>query len=80
MSFDASRPEHDPVYGDERILDLVIDDFNTRAAAGYKKYGTYLMSHNGRNALLDAYQEAIDLVMYLRQLIIEMGYDVNEQE
>jgi hypothetical protein len=30
-----------------------------------------LQAHNGRNALIDAYQEALDLVVYLRQAIEE---------
>jgi hypothetical protein len=38
---------------------------------GHKKYGTYLHTFNGRDPLWDAYQEAIDLVMYLRQVILE---------
>jgi hypothetical protein len=42
-----------------------------RAEAGKKKYGVYLQTHNGRDALWDAYQEALDLVMYLRQRILE---------
>jgi len=36
-----------------------------------QKYGTYLQTHNGRDALWDAYQEAMDLCMYLRQAILE---------
>lgn len=36
-----------------------------------KKYGGYLETNNGRSALWDAYQEAIDLVMYLRQRMLE---------
>lgn len=30
-----------------------------------------LQPHNGRNALIDAYQEALDLVVYLRQALEE---------
>jgi len=37
------------------------------------KYHTYLLTHNGRDALIDAYQEALDLAMYLRQAIEERG-------
>ena len=42
-----------------------------RAEAGQKKYGTMLRVHNGRDPLWDAYQEALDLSMYLRQAILE---------
>ena len=53
------------------ITSLVIKDFQTRADFGEKKYGTWLKAHNGRDALMDAYQEALDLCVYLRQAIEE---------
>lgn len=53
------------------IQDLVIADIETRKAVGLRRYGTVLQPHNGRNALLDAYEEAIDLAVYLRQLLYE---------
>jgi len=49
----------------------VMADLTERAEVGKKRYGTYLQPNNGRDALLDAYQEAQDLVMYLAQLIME---------
>lgn len=42
-----------------------------RADFGKDKYGTFLRTGNGRNALVDAYQEALDLCMYLKQLLME---------
>lgn len=69
--FDASVHEPDPIPGKVVILDLVKKDLIDRAETGNKKYGTYLMSHNGRDALMDAYQEVLDLAMYLRQKIYE---------
>lgn len=48
-----------------------MDDFRERADSGREKYGTYLEAFNGRDPLWDAYQEAIDLAMYLRQAIME---------
>lgn len=69
-----SKPdEHEPApTGDGQvILDLVMKDFDDRADAGKRKYGTFLRAHNGRDALMDAYQEAVDLCMYLRQVIYE---------
>ena len=68
---DVTRPQQDPREGKTAILPLVIDDLNARATAGAMKYGTVLKSDNGRDALVDAYQEAQDLVMYLRQAIQE---------
>ncbi len=55
----------------EIVLKHVIQDLKDRAEMGKAKYGTYLRAHNGRNALWDAYQEALDLVMYLRQKLLE---------
>ena len=43
-----------------------------RDNVGRAKYGTPLQAFNGRNAIVDAYQEALDLVVYLRQVIEEM--------
>jgi hypothetical protein len=46
-------------------------DIEARVAKGTKEYGEPLTSHNGRDALWDAYEEALDLAMYLRQAIEE---------
>lgn len=66
-----------PQPGKTKILDLVLSDLQERAEQGHKKYGCYLQSHNGRDALQDAYEEALDLAMYLRQAIEEKkAFDV----
>lgn len=49
----------------------VIEDMKARNAFGAKKYGTPLQPFNGRNALVDAYQECLDLCVYLKQRILE---------
>lgn len=46
-------------------------DMQQRAQLGAAHYGTYLRVHNGRHPLVDAYQEAIDLIFYLVQDEIE---------
>lgn len=51
------------------ILGMVLADLTNRALEGREKYGEALKANNGRNALWDAYQEALDLTMYLRQAI-----------
>lgn len=62
------RPNHrDP------IVDLVQQDLTDRKALGISKYGTPLQAFNGRSALLDAYEEVLDLACYLRQLLEEVG-------
>lgn len=53
------------------VLHRVMEDLEARAEKGKARYGTYLKTHNGRDALVDAYQEALDLVMYLAQAIME---------
>ncbi|MDD5650438.1 MAG: hypothetical protein PHF86_08500 [Candidatus Nanoarchaeia archaeon] len=69
----AALHEPDPIKTEKsiKVLDLVEKDLKDRAEQGNKKYDTYLLTHNGRNSLMDAYQEALDLVMYLRQAIYE---------
>lgn len=51
--------------------DLVIADLNERKAMGLKKYNTLLQPMNGRDSLVDAYQEVLDLAAYLRNEIAE---------
>ncbi len=53
------------------IIELVKQDLIDRSEMGKLKYGEKLKPFNGRNALVDAYQEALDLCMYLRQAIYE---------
>jgi hypothetical protein len=50
---------------------LVIADMEKRNAFGVAKYGTPLQPFNGRDALQDAYEEILDLCVYLRQSIYE---------
>ena len=69
-----SAPEPDPALSDSRpIWDLVVEDMQERDRTGRKKYGTPLQAGNGRDPLIDAYQEALDLCVYLRQAIEERG-------
>lgn len=53
------------------IHDLLTADIQARKELGTRRYGTPLQAHNGRDALLDAYQECLDLAVYLRQLLAE---------
>jgi len=54
------------------VWDLVIEDMQERDKLGKERYGTRLQGHNGRDALIDAYQEALDLVVFLRQKLYEI--------
>lgn len=53
------------------VWDLVMQDMQKRNEFGIKKYGTPLQAFNGRDVLQDAYEEALDLAVYLRQAIEE---------
>ena len=61
--------------GGRPIWELVIADMAERDQVGRRRCGTPLQAHNGRDALVDAYQEALDLVVYLRQAIEERDAD-----
>ena len=53
------------------IQGMVISDLMERTKVGIQRYGTPLQAHNGRDALRDAYEEALDLTCYLRQCLAE---------
>lgn len=73
MSDAATAKQAKPSGSGNPILGMVLADLTNRALEGKEKYGEPLKAHNGRNALWDAYQEALDLTMYLRQLIQEQA-------
>jgi hypothetical protein len=54
------------------IQPLVVADLLDRLKVGVQRYGTGLQPFNGRSALRDAYEEALDLACYLRQAIYEV--------
>lgn len=68
---EVSEHQPKPKPGQDTVLNNVLFDLIERANTGRQKYGTLLQTNNGRDALMDAYQEALDLVMYLRQAILE---------
>lgn len=68
---DPTRVQAAPLPGDTPVWDLVIEDMRKRDHLGRAKYGTPLQTNNGRDFLLDAYQEALDLTVYLRGAIEE---------
>lgn len=53
------------------IHNLVQYDLSKRLRVGIETYGKPLRAHNGRDALRDAYEEALDLACYLRQALYE---------
>lgn len=65
---DAKCPKCHPP---KSIQDLVIADMEKRKEIGMKTYGTLVYKNNGRDALKDAYEEALDLCIYLKQAMEE---------
>lgn len=76
----AATPQDMPQSGQKTVLPYVLQDLTDRADYGKACYGTYLQTHNGRSALWDAYQEALDLVMYLRQALLEIEESANNND
>lgn len=78
VSYVATADLPAPVPDGQRVLDLVLADLwatspveqqvgqhlKARAEKGLWKYGHYLHTQDGRPPLVDAYQEALDLLMY----------------
>jgi hypothetical protein len=54
------------------VWDLVIADMKARDAEGRRKYSVPLQPMNGRHALIDGYQEILDLAAYTRQTMEEL--------
>lgn len=53
------------------VWPLVMVDMAGRDKLGRERYGTPLQPHNGRDTLRDAYEEALDLAVYLRTAMYE---------
>lgn len=53
------------------VAHLLVTDMVERDAMGTKKHGTQLQAHNGRDPLIDAYQECLDMCVYLKQAAVE---------
>lgn len=69
----AQIVDQPPPVANERpaVADLVIADIEERKRLGIERYGVALQPHNGRDALVDHYQELLDGVKYIRQEIEE---------
>lgn len=65
-----------PVPNDQPdIQSQVVADIEQRRQLGIDRYGTALQPFNGRDVDQDAYEEAMDLTMYLKQRMIERTDD-----
>jgi hypothetical protein len=63
---DGSRPE---------LIESVLLDMRERDTLGRERYGKPLTSGNGRDHLIDAYQECLDASVYLANELDEHGAD-----
>lgn len=55
-------------------------DVEARDRLGAERYGQRLRVHNGRDALLDSYQEALDLWVYLSQSLLRAQHAMSADE
>lgn len=53
------------------VHSVLAAELRKRAQHGRRKYGDSLHTHNGRDALRDAWEEAIDLMAYTMQMRLE---------
>ena len=60
-------------YGTCGVIDIVLDDMRARDRIGRERYNVPLTAGNGRDHLIDAAQEALDLVVYLAAELDERG-------
>lgn len=67
--FEDQPPPNKSIYPE--VYQLLTEDLETRYRIGMQRYGKALQPFNGRDALRDAYEEAIDLAFYIRQAIYE---------
>lgn len=71
VDLNAPEPPPIPVPGATPIWQLVIEDMKHRHEMGVAKYGQPLVARDGRKSLSVAYQEALDLAVYIRKEIRE---------
>ena len=56
---------------DKNITDMVIEDLRGREALGKAKYGKALLPFDGRDTLLDLYEELLDACHYIKKEMVE---------
>ena len=56
---------------DKTIIERLIEDIQGRDTVGRAKYGKPLLPFDGRRTLRDAYEEALDLAVYVRKEMVE---------
>ena len=72
----AAVPEPAPTGSGTPVTPVLVELILQRDAMGRAKYGTPLKTRNGRDALVDALQESLDLNQYLMQRVLELQDDL----
>jgi hypothetical protein len=80
MSEEATMQQPSPSGSGEDVAAIVCADIEARVAKGEQTYGQRLQTNNGRDAMIDAYQEALDLAIYLRQHISQLTTALDQLE
>jgi hypothetical protein len=69
------EPQPPPTTGEQEVypeaIRIFLQTMRQQMEKGIEEYGTPLKTHNGRDALVDAMYEVIDLWMYLVQKYLE---------
>lgn len=80
---DVRDPERDqplPKPGKLPVQQILIHAMEERRDHGIRKYGRALETDNGRDALKDAWEESMDLLVYLTQMRLERGDHIDGME
>jgi hypothetical protein len=63
----------------EGYVQTITSDLDARLKLGIERYGQPLQPFNGRNMLLDAYEEILDALVYLRAALYEADHEQKRQ-
>lgn len=55
----------------ESVWQEVVKDMHKREKQGFKSYNKYLTLNDGRDSLLDLYEELLDACVYIKKLMME---------
>lgn len=75
-SWDLVVEDFESAYGKTPGAAEVVEDMRGRDRFGHDKYGVRIQPFNGRDNLIDAYQELLDSLVYFRSALYEQDDDV----
>jgi hypothetical protein len=77
-ALEVDKAEPKPTGNGLEVEPVLVELIRQRTALGKAKYGTVLRTRNGRDATMDALQEALDMCQYLTQRVMELQDDLAE--